>query len=73
LGLLSIPVSVVHGADVPIIPTQTARDFATRTTDVDLRVIKGLSYDLPSSLVLVFVQAIVSAATIEGRCIQHQT
>ena len=62
LGKLTIPVTVLHGAEDPLIKPKGGEMTAAAIPGAELRIVDGMGHDLPPSLYPLFVDAIVAAA-----------
>src|SRR5690606_15883400 len=60
---IAVPTVVLHGADDPLVPVESAHTIANRIPEADLRIVEGWGHDLPQALVPHVVNAIVSAAS----------
>jgi pimeloyl-ACP methyl ester carboxylesterase len=59
LKKLDIPVTVVHGADDPLLPVDAGYDTARKIPNAELKVIPGMGHDLPAQLHLNLAAAVL--------------
>jgi pimeloyl-ACP methyl ester carboxylesterase len=62
LKRITAPTVVLHGADDPLVPVESARDIAARVPNADLRIVPGMGHDIPVALVETVADAIAAAA-----------
>jgi pimeloyl-ACP methyl ester carboxylesterase len=60
---IEVPTVVLHGAEDPLVPLESAEDIAARVPNAELRIVPGLGHDIPVALVPEFADAITAAAT----------
>ena len=60
---IKAPTVILHGADDPLVPVESARDLAAKIPGADLRFVPGMGHDIPAGLVPTFVDAILAAAS----------
>lgn len=63
LRRIEAPTVVLHGAEDPLVATESANDIAVRVPDAELRIGRGLGHEVPAGAADEFVEAIVSGAT----------
>ena len=63
LKSIKAPTVILHGADDPLVPVESARDLAAKIPGADLRFVPGMGHDIPAGLVPTFVDAILAAAS----------
>jgi pimeloyl-ACP methyl ester carboxylesterase len=59
LKKLDIPVTVVHGADDPLVPVEAGLDTARKIPHAEIKVIGGMGHDLPAELHPTFAEAVL--------------
>lgn len=62
LRQISVPVTVLHGVDDPLIPAACGRDVAASIDGAQLRLVPGMGHDFPEALTGVFADAISESA-----------
>ena len=62
LAGITVPTSVIHGADDPLVPVEGGRDTAASIPGAELHVIEGMGHDLPLALVDEIADVIAATA-----------
>lgn len=60
---IQAPTVVLHGADDPLVPVESAQELADLIPGAELRLIPGLGHEIPRPLVPEFVEAIMAAVS----------
>lgn len=63
LETIQAPTVVLHGADDPLVPIESAQELADLIPGAELRLIPGLGHDIPQALVPEFADAIMAAVS----------
>jgi pimeloyl-ACP methyl ester carboxylesterase len=62
LATITVPTTVIHGAEDPLVPVEGGRDTAASIPGAMLKIIEGMGHDLPTVLVDEIADAIAATA-----------
>ena len=66
LKTITVPTTIIHGADDPLVPVAAAHDLARKIPGARLRIIEGMGHDLPPGVIPTLLDEITQTMALSG-------